>query len=85
MKYSLSIRKRADKFLRSLPKRDYHLVSTAMLSLGDNPYQPGHKKLKSYVSTYRIRAGNYRILYEIESTKLLVTVVDIGDRKNIYD
>ncbi|MEI6747087.1 MAG: type II toxin-antitoxin system RelE/ParE family toxin [Methylococcaceae bacterium] len=56
-------------------------------SLAENPYQDGIKKLKGKKKTspcFRIRAGNYRILYEVNNHKLIVHVIAVGDRKEIY-
>ncbi|WP_374754599.1 type II toxin-antitoxin system RelE family toxin [Dyadobacter beijingensis] len=75
----------ADKFLSGLTGKDYCLVSAAVSSLQDDPYQPGCRKLKGRQRTFRIRAGNYRIIYEIDDCKLLVEIEEIGNRRDIYD
>jgi mRNA interferase RelE/StbE len=49
-----------------------------------NPRPPGVKKLSAITATYRIRQGDYRIIYEIEDDVLLVTVVKVADRKDVY-
>ncbi|MCE7040837.1 type II toxin-antitoxin system RelE/ParE family toxin [Dyadobacter sp. CY312] len=85
MKYNVVLSKSAVKFLRGLQKQDFTRIQKAIDSLETDPFQPGCKKLKAIDNTYRIRAGNYRIVYEIYSGKLIVSVIDIGDRKNIYD
>jgi mRNA interferase RelE/StbE len=84
LKYKVIITHSAEKFLNKLSKRNYNLVVNAIFSLADNPYQAGIKKLEGMQSTYRIRAGNYRILYQIKNAELVVTVVRIGDRKDVY-
>ncbi|MEB3149706.1 MAG: type II toxin-antitoxin system RelE/ParE family toxin [Sphaerospermopsis sp.] len=53
-------------------------------SLAFDPRPPGVKKLKGEKNKYRIRTGNYRIIYSIEDSKLLVLVLSIGDRKEVY-
>ena len=53
-------------------------------SLADDPRPPGAEKLAGVGDKYRIRQGNYRILYEIQDDILVVTVVKIGDRKEVY-
>jgi mRNA-degrading endonuclease RelE of RelBE toxin-antitoxin system len=50
-----------------------------------SPYPSGVKKIKSYDNTYRIRAGNYRILYTIDGGRLIINIIDIVDRKEIYE
>ena len=54
-----------------------------MLALEDNPRPYSYKKLKGR-DAYRIRVGNYRIIYEIEDRILKIIVIDVGDRKEIY-
>lgn len=71
--------------MSGLTGRDYCLVSAAISSLVENPYQPGCKKLKGYHDRYRIRAGNYRIIYRILDAELVIDVVEIGNRKDVYD
>ncbi|MCF0040016.1 type II toxin-antitoxin system RelE family toxin [Dyadobacter fanqingshengii] len=85
MKYKIELTHTAEKFLQKLSKRNYELVVRAVYSLADDPYQPGAKKLKGVDNTFRIRAGNFRILYNIDGGKLIVAVMDIGDRKDIYN
>ena len=55
-----------------------------MLALADNPRPPGCKKLKDSEGNWRIRAGAYRILYEINDARSLVTVLRIRHRKEAY-
>jgi mRNA interferase RelE/StbE len=52
--------------------------------LGENPRPVGYKKLKGR-NGYRIRTGNYRIIYDIFDTELVVDVITLGHRKSIYD
>lgn len=52
--------------------------------LAINPRPHGSKKLKGPSERYRVRQGNYRILYEIRDNVLMVTVVNVGDRKDVY-
>lgn len=85
MKYQIEISKTAEKFLRKLSSRNFTLVANAIDSLSTDPYQIGIKKLKGYDNVFRLRAGNYRILYEIDGGRLVVAVIEIGDRKNIYE
>jgi len=55
-----------------------------MLALENDPRPPGCKKLKGRLG-YRIRVGDYRIIYEIQDKILLVTVLDVGNRSEIYN
>jgi mRNA interferase RelE/StbE len=85
MRYKVELSKTAFKFLATVSKKDYLLITKKVASLADDPYQSGTKKLKAYDNTFRIKAGNYRILYTINGGKLIIDVVDIGLRKNIYE
>ncbi|WP_225865807.1 type II toxin-antitoxin system RelE family toxin [Dyadobacter aurulentus] len=71
--------------MQSISGKDYKLVSLALASLESDPYQSGCTKLKGIENTFRIRAGNYRILYQVYDKVLTVEVVDIGNRKDIYE
>lgn len=82
-KYTLYIQKKAEKFLEKLSEPDYSLVKSVLISLSDNPRPFGYKKLKG-LEVFRVRAGNYRIIYEIIDEVLIVDVINIGHRKNIY-
>ena len=83
--YKVILSRSAERFLNGLSGKDYSFVSAAVSSLAVNPYQPGCKKLKGYKEMFRIRAGNYRILYQINGDKLIIEVSEIGNRKDVYD
>jgi mRNA interferase RelE/StbE len=82
-KYTVVITESVQKYLKKSPDKLSNKLESAMLSLEANPRPFGYKKLKGR-EAYRIRVGNYRIIYEIEDRILKVTVVDAGDRKEIY-
>ena len=83
-RYSLRIKKSARKELESIAtKVDRQRVIARIESLADNPRPPGALKL-SGLERYRIRQGRYRILYTIEDLLLVIQVIKIGDRKNVY-
>jgi mRNA interferase RelE/StbE len=83
--YKVILSRSAEKFLNDLSRKDYSLVSAAVSSLAIDPYQSGCKKLKGYRDMFRVRAGNYRILYRIDGHNLIVEVSEIGNRKDVYD
>ena len=85
MSYAVELSRGASKFINKLSIKDFKLVAKAIDSLASDPYQLGTKKLQAYHNTFRIRAGNFRIIYTVDSGKLVVVVVDIGDRKDIYN
>lgn len=83
-RYSIRIKESARKELESIPtKADKRRIVKRIESLAENPRPPAALKL-SGLDRYRIRQGRYRILYTIEDTVLIVHVIKIGDRKDVY-
>ncbi len=82
-KYSIRIRRSAAKEIEKLPQRDRHKVIEKIRGLGENPRPVGVKKL-SGEEKYRLRQGNYRILFEIHDAIVTVIIVRVADRKNAY-
>jgi mRNA interferase RelE/StbE len=66
-----------------LDKNVISAIKSAIAALANNPRPYGYKKLKGE-DAYRIRVGDYRIIYEINDDRIIVTVVSIGHRKDIY-
>ena len=83
-KYSITLSKRAKKQLDKLSDNIARPVFQAIQELADNPRPQGYKKLKGR-DGYRIRIGDYRVIYEVFDNILLVDVIDLGNRKDIYD
>ena len=83
MKYKLFIEKVAQKELSKVPHKEQLRIIAAVKNLTENPRPPGVKKLTGR-DAWRIRIGNYRIIYEIQEDKLIVLIVHIGHRKDIY-
>ncbi|MGH8168037.1 MAG: type II toxin-antitoxin system RelE family toxin [Woeseiaceae bacterium] len=82
--YSLRIKRTAIKELEAIPtKADRRRIVKRIESLADNPRPPGARKLSGH-ERYRIRHGRYRILYSINDRELIVHVIRIGHRKDIY-
>ena len=82
--YCIQIEKLALKVLRSLPKRTRAKVRKAIDSLVETSRPREVKKLEDERQLYRIRVGSFRIVYQILDRDLLVLVVKIGHRKDIY-
>ena len=82
-KYKIEIKRSAFKELEKIPQKDLKRIVLKIESLANNPRPPGIEKL-SGLERYRIRQGNYRILYSIEDDVLTVYVVKIGHRKDVY-
>jgi len=83
VKYSIEVKKSALKELHKIPKNDLKKIIGKIIALADNPRPEGSKKL-SGEEKYRIRSGSYRILYKIDDDILVIYVVKIGHRKDVY-
>jgi mRNA interferase RelE/StbE len=70
--------------LEKIAASEYTRIVKRLQELANDPRPNGYKKLKGR-GGYRIRIGDYRIIYEIEDNKLVVLVIDIGHRKDIYN
>lgn len=81
--YKLVVKKSVSKDLRSIPDKDVVRILQCIERLQENPRPPGSEKL-SGSERYRIRQGIYRIIYEVVDECLIVTIVKVGHRKNIY-
>ena len=82
--YQITFSSSAEKELLSLPKKLGSQILSKIDLLAQNPRPSGCKKLTGSKNSYRIRVGDFRILYTIEDDKLIVDVVKIGDRKDVY-
>ena len=83
MAYQLVILRRAQKELAQIPEPDYSRVAAAIQSLAQIPRPIGCIKLTGR-DAWRIRVGQYRVIYEITDVACIVTVVDVGNRRDIY-
>jgi mRNA interferase RelE/StbE len=83
MNYQVFIRRPAQKSLLALPKHDYEIVRDATFALSANPRPHGCKKLNAR-DGWRIRVGQYRVIYTIDDGMRLVRVTHIGHRGDIY-
>lgn len=82
--YSLRIKKSAIKDIEAIAtKADRRRIIGRIESLADDPRPPGARKLSGH-EHYRIRQGRYRILYTIRDAELIVYVVRVADRKDVY-
>jgi mRNA interferase RelE/StbE len=83
--YSVIITKEALKEIASVDRRaDRARIMDKIHQLARNPRPHGSKKLEGLYERYRLRQGDYRILYEIRDEVLIVTVVHVGHRKDVY-
>ena len=82
-KYRVELKKSVQKDFASIPKKDLQRIILVIEALAADPRPPQSKKL-SGLEQYRLRQGNYRILYSIKDDLLIVFVVAVGHRKEIY-
>ena len=81
--YKPLIKASAAKELESIPKQDRRRIVATIASLSSDPRPPGCEKLSGN-DQYCVRQGNYRILYEIHDLDLVVVVVKVGHRRDVY-
>lgn len=84
MSYEVLIRRRAQKALADIPLRDYERVKASIFALGDNPRPQGCLKLAGRPG-WRIRIGDYRVIYEVDDPNRTVTILDFGNRRDVYN
>lgn len=81
--YSIFFRQSVEKDFVSIPKNDLKKILQRIKTLGDDPRPAGSEKLTGQ-ERYRVRQGNYRIVYSIQDMELTVWIVKVGHRKDIY-
>ena len=84
MSYRVEISRRALKSLRVLPRKDQQRVRAVIELLADNPRPPGCRPLTGDEHAYRVRSGDYRIIYDLYDDRLLVQVVRVGHCREVY-
>ena len=84
-RYSLQIKQSAQKELDALDDRLFSRLDRKILTLAENPRQPGCKKLRGYRDYWRIRVGDWRVVYVIDDASKLVTVTRIAHRREVYE
>ena len=83
-RYRVELSPKAQRQLRALPKGVQGRIDAKILALADNPRPPGVTKLQGQEDRYRIRVGDYRVIYCIDDKTLLVLVVEIANRREAY-
>jgi len=82
--YSIRLTKEAVRQIRRLPPQIRSRVQTRIDDLATSPRPPGCEKLQGSDRHFRVRVGDYRIIYQIEDEHLIITVVQAGHRRDIY-
>ena len=86
MKYAFRWRERAVRQLRAIPQTAALTILRALAPLGDDPRRPDADtmKLTGHADRYRLRVGDYRVIYEIADEQLIILVVGVGHRREAY-
>jgi mRNA interferase RelE/StbE len=82
-RYELRIKPSVAKDLRGVPRADVQRILARIEALRDDPRPPGSEKLSGQ-DRYRVRQGQYRILYTVADAELIVEVVKVGHRRDVY-
>lgn len=84
MLYSIAFRPAALRALESLPRPIQRRVRAAIDALAYQPLPPGVKKLRVPQGWFRIRIGDYRVVYDVQHERLVVLVLRVGHRREVY-
>ncbi|MCK6681976.1 MAG: type II toxin-antitoxin system RelE/ParE family toxin [Thermoanaerobaculia bacterium] len=82
--YRVELKPAAERDLAAFPREVQEKVVDRLAALAEEPRPPGAVKLQGIENTYRIRVGDYRILYSVHDDVLLVLVLTIGNRRDVY-
>jgi mRNA interferase RelE/StbE len=82
--YRIEVSATAERQVRTLPRTDQVRVLRVIQGLAANPRPPGCRKLSGQDDVFRVRVGRYRVLYAIENRRLVIIVLKVGDRKDVY-
>jgi mRNA interferase RelE/StbE len=85
VKYTLEIKQSAQKELDALDDTVFKRIDRKILALADNPRPAGCKKLKGFKDQWRIRVGDWRVLYIIDAETKTVTVMHVAHRREVYE
>lgn len=84
MAYKLEWKKSARKEFKKLPKKDRRKIIVSIENLAKAPFEGNFRKLVNYKNAYRIRVGDYRVIYKVFKQLLVIEIVRVGHRKDIY-
>lgn len=84
MKYQVFLNKKAEKTLSKMEKSIAKRISEKITQISEDPRHNGAIKLSGEENSYRVKIGDYRIIYEIYDSKIIVIITNIGDRKEVY-
>ncbi len=82
--YSIVWKRSARRELRKLPQIARQRILVAVERLAEEPHPPGSRKLMGSDGAFRLRVGDYRVIYSAIASELVIEVLRVGDRKNVY-
>lgn len=82
--YQINWKKSALRELKRLDRQTVPRIVAAVEALSSNPFPPDVKKLHGGESTYRMRIGDYRVIYEVFSSHLVIEIARVRHRKDVY-
>jgi len=82
--FEIEWKRSAVRELRKLPKEIVVRLVAAVEALAQDPHPIGARKLAGSQHTYRIREGSYRVIYEVDASTVVITIVRVGHRREIY-
>ncbi|MCK5580621.1 MAG: type II toxin-antitoxin system RelE/ParE family toxin [Candidatus Omnitrophica bacterium] len=83
MTYNIEVKKSVLKVLKKIPREDQIHIAKTIKGLADDP-RPAYCLKLAGSAYYRIRCGNYRIIYDVQDDKLIIIILKVGHRKDIY-
>jgi mRNA interferase RelE/StbE len=84
MSYTVEFTRPALREFKALERSARRRIATHIDELAEDPFPPGCKRLKGEPDHYRIRVGDYRVIYRVERSRVTIVVVKIGHRREVY-
>jgi mRNA interferase RelE/StbE len=82
--YEIVLKRSVAKDFRRIPQVILQSIQQRIAGLAHDPFPPGAEPISGYEHFYRIRIGNYRVVYEVATTVRIITIIRIGHRKDVY-
>jgi mRNA interferase RelE/StbE len=83
-KYKIEVSATAERQLKKIRREDTIRILRSISLLADEPRPSGCRKLSGYDDIYRIRIGHYRVIYEIDGKRIIIVILKIGHRREVY-
>ena len=83
-RYHIDVSATAEKQLKKLPRAVQIRIVTKIMQLADDPYPSGCRKLTGFDDAFRVRVGTYRVIYSVHQATIVIVILKIGHRKDVY-